>query len=160
MLVDETAEPKDMPLSLLEDITDGFSVEREIGRGGFAVVYKVYIHETRVQILLVMLDFKTQTNANTSECQGILGSRAVAVKILTNALMDETKFHQEVECLMQVKHKNVVRLLGYCDDRQGTMQRFNGKLVMAGVHRRLLCFEYISYGSLDNYITGMTTSRM
>jgi hypothetical protein len=41
MLVDETAEPKDLPLSLLEDITGGFSVDQEIGRGGFAVVYKV-----------------------------------------------------------------------------------------------------------------------
>jgi hypothetical protein len=75
MLVDETAEPKDMPVSLLEEITDGFSVDREIGRGGFAVVYKVYIYDTRLQILLVALDFKTQTNANTSECQEILGTR-------------------------------------------------------------------------------------
>jgi hypothetical protein len=41
MLVDETAEPKDLPLSLLEDITGGFSDDQEIGRGGFAVVYKV-----------------------------------------------------------------------------------------------------------------------
>jgi hypothetical protein len=40
LLVDETAEPKPLPLSLLEDITGDFS--QEIGRGGFAVVYKVY----------------------------------------------------------------------------------------------------------------------
>jgi serine/threonine protein kinase len=155
MLVDETAEPKDLPLSLLEDITGGFSDDQEIGRGGFAVVYKVYIHDTRVQIL-VMLYFKTQTNANTSECQGILGSRAVAVKRLTNVFMDEKRFHQEVVCLMQVKHKNVVRFLGYCADRQGNMQRYMGNFVMADVHDRLLCFEYISKGSLDKYITGMT----
>jgi serine/threonine protein kinase len=114
------------------------------------------MHETRVQILLVTLDFKTQTYANTSECQGILGSRAVAVKKLTTNFLDETKFHQEVECLMKVKHKNVVRFLGYCADRQGNMQNFNGKLVMAEVHHRLLCFEYISKGSLEDYITGTT----
>ena len=41
MLLDETAEPKALPLSLLEDITNNFSNDREIGRGGFAVVYKV-----------------------------------------------------------------------------------------------------------------------
>jgi serine/threonine protein kinase len=86
--------------------------------------------------------------------QGILENRAVAVKMLTTVLMDETKFHQEVECLIQVKHKNVVRFLGYRADRQGNMQRFNGKLVMADVHHRLLCFEYLSKGSLDRYITG------
>ena len=40
LLVDETAEPKPLPLSLLEDITRDFS--DEIGSGGFAVVYKVY----------------------------------------------------------------------------------------------------------------------
>jgi hypothetical protein len=31
----------DLPLSLLEEITNGFSDAQEIGRGGFAVVYKV-----------------------------------------------------------------------------------------------------------------------
>lgn len=53
MLDDETAEPKDLPLSLLEDITCGFSSDLEIGRGGFAVVYKVYMHDTFVLILIM-----------------------------------------------------------------------------------------------------------
>lgn len=78
------------------------------------------------------------------------------MKRLTDAFMDETKFHREVECLMRVKHKNVIRFLGYCADRQGNMGRYEGRLVMADVHHRLLCFEYIPKGSLDKYITGMT----
>ena len=41
MLVDDDAEPKALPFPLLEKITDGFSDMLEIGRGGFAVVYKV-----------------------------------------------------------------------------------------------------------------------
>jgi hypothetical protein len=41
MLCDETAEPKALPLSLLEEITNGFSDQQKIGSGGFAVVYKV-----------------------------------------------------------------------------------------------------------------------
>ena len=41
MLIDETAEPMALPLTLLRHITDDFSAEHEIGRGGFAVVYKV-----------------------------------------------------------------------------------------------------------------------
>jgi serine/threonine protein kinase len=82
------------------------------------------------------------------------------VKKLSDAFMDETKFHREVECLMRVKHKNVVRFLGYCADRQGNMERYNGKLVMADVHQRLLCFEYIPKGSLDKYIIGMTMWRV
>ena len=41
MLLDETAEPKPLPFSLLERITNGFSYKMEVGRGGFSVVYKV-----------------------------------------------------------------------------------------------------------------------
>jgi hypothetical protein len=36
------------------------------------------------------------------------------------------------------------------------MERYNGKLVMADVHQRLLCFEYITKGGLDKYIIGTT----
>jgi hypothetical protein len=42
MLLDESADPTDLPLSLLEYITSGFSDDKQIGRGGFAVVYKVW----------------------------------------------------------------------------------------------------------------------
>jgi hypothetical protein len=41
MLCDENAKPNALPLSLLEEITNDFSEERVIGRGGFAVVYKI-----------------------------------------------------------------------------------------------------------------------
>jgi hypothetical protein len=77
------------------------------------------------------------------------------VKKLSDACMDENKFYQEVICLMRViKHKNVVRFLGYCCDRQVMMVEHERKLVMAEVHRRLICFEYIPNGSLDKYILG------
>ena len=38
---DEAPTPMMLPLSLLEAITNNFSDERVLGRGGFAVVYKV-----------------------------------------------------------------------------------------------------------------------
>ncbi|CAN6217273.1 unnamed protein product, partial [Urochloa humidicola] len=38
LVLDESAEPVNLPLSLLEAITNDFSHEQEIGRGGFAVV--------------------------------------------------------------------------------------------------------------------------
>uniref|UniRef100_A0A453DLG0 Protein kinase domain-containing protein n=1 Tax=Aegilops tauschii subsp. strangulata TaxID=200361 RepID=A0A453DLG0_AEGTS len=125
ILADETAEPKALPLSLLEGITKNFSDELEIGRGGFAVVYK-----------------------------GELDDKEVAVKRLSKAYMHETEFDREIECLMRAKHKNVVRFLGYCDDRQRNMERYDEKLIMADVNQRLFCFEYIPKGSLDKYING------
>uniref|UniRef100_N1R3B6 Coatomer subunit beta'-2 n=1 Tax=Aegilops tauschii TaxID=37682 RepID=N1R3B6_AEGTA len=124
LVEDETADPKALPLSLLKDITNDFSNDRQIGRGGFAVVYK-----------------------------GVLESGTVAVKRLSDMCMDEKKFHGEVQCLMKARHKNIVRFLGYCADTQGNMLSYNGKLVMADVRQRLLCFEYMSKGSLRDYIS-------
>ncbi|XP_073356966.1 cysteine-rich receptor-like protein kinase 19 isoform X3 [Aegilops tauschii subsp. strangulata] len=125
MLLDGSAEPTYLWLSLLEDITDCFSDDQQIGSGGFAVVYK-----------------------------GIVGERMVAVKKLSQTLdMHENKFHKEVECLMKAKHKNIVRFLGYCSDTQGRIANYEGKFVMADLRNWLLCFEYVPNGSLDKYIT-------
>uniref|UniRef100_A0ACD5ZE59 Uncharacterized protein n=1 Tax=Avena sativa TaxID=4498 RepID=A0ACD5ZE59_AVESA len=123
-LLDETSEPKALPLSFLEDITNGFSPDQEIGRGGFAVVYK-----------------GTLNNGLT-----------VAVKRLSHCYMHEKEFQREVECLLKVKHTNIVRFLGYCADTQGSAADFNGQIVMADVQQRLLCFDYMAKGSLDEYI--------
>jgi len=40
-----------LPLDVLEDITYGFSTERELGRGLSGVVYKVYDHSSFTPIL-------------------------------------------------------------------------------------------------------------
>jgi len=37
---------KSMELSALRDITNGFSIDSEIGKGGYGVVYKVHICKT------------------------------------------------------------------------------------------------------------------
>ncbi|OEL21155.1 putative receptor-like protein kinase [Dichanthelium oligosanthes] len=126
MLHDEDAEPTDLPIKLLKEITKDFSDDLEIGNGGFAVVYK-----------------------------GLLGNgTTIAVKKLSRSIdMDENKYNQEVACLMRVKHKNIVRFLGYCADTQGKIWDHGGKFVMADVRQRLLCFEYLPKGSLEQYIS-------
>ncbi|VAH98232.1 unnamed protein product [Triticum turgidum subsp. durum] len=125
ILFDESAEPKALPLSLLAHITSNFSDDKEIGCGGFARVYR-----------------------------GMLDSGTVAVKKLHDLVdMDEKKFSEEIHCLMKAKHKNIVRFLGYCSDTQGEMVVCEGKLVLADVRQRLLCFEYLPKGSLDKQIT-------
>jgi serine/threonine protein kinase len=80
----------------------------------------------------------------------------VAVKKLSQTLdMHEKKFNQEVACLMRVRHKNIVRFLGYCADTQGKMWNHEGKVIMADIRQRLLCFEFMPNGSLDMHVTGM-----
>jgi coatomer subunit beta' len=69
--------------------------------------------------------------------------------------VDERNFIQEIDSLMRVKHKNIVRFLGYCADTQGRVWKYEGKNVMAEERQRLLCFEFVPEGSLDKYISGM-----
>jgi serine/threonine protein kinase len=88
--------------------------------------------------------------------QAMLENGAVAIKRLSNTYMYEKEFFREVECLMKVKHQNIVRFLGYCVDTQGNMATYKGKLVMADIQQRLLCFEYLPNGGLDGYIKGRT----
>uniref|UniRef100_A0ACD5XWB9 Uncharacterized protein n=1 Tax=Avena sativa TaxID=4498 RepID=A0ACD5XWB9_AVESA len=123
MLSAENEGPKALSLSVLEEVTNGFSDELEIGRGRFAVVYK-----------------------------GMLGNATIAVKRLSRSHLQEKEFHREVQCLMKIKHKNIVRFLGYCADTQGNMEMYNGDFVMADVQQRLLCFEYLPNGSLYDHI--------
>jgi serine/threonine protein kinase len=72
----------------------------------------------------------------------------------------EKEFNQEVDSLMRVKHTNIVRFLGYCADTQGKVWKYEGKNVMAEDRQRLLCFEFMPNGSLENYITGKFLSLL
>lgn len=121
--------PTNLPLALLQDITGNFSEERKIGEGGFGKVY-----------------------------MGVLRNGNVAVKridVNTNTL-DDKLFRREFNSLMQViNHRNVVRFLGFCHNTEGEAIKETGSenFVWAQKRERLLCFEYISNGSLDKYIT-------
>ncbi|KAJ1288827.1 hypothetical protein BS78_02G117800 [Paspalum vaginatum] len=122
--------PTNLPLALLQNITENFSEERKIGEGGFGKVY-----------------------------MGVLRSgNHVAVKridVNTNTL-DDKQFRREFNSLMQViSHPNVVRFLGFCHNTEGEAIKTTGSkdFVLAQRRERLLCFEYISNGSLDKYIT-------
>lgn len=75
------------------------------------------------------------------------------MKKLSDTHLHETEFQREVECLMSVKHKNIVRFLGYCADTQGSVLMHNKRHVLADVQSRLLCFEYVPNGSLCDHIS-------
>ncbi|TVU26835.1 hypothetical protein EJB05_29400, partial [Eragrostis curvula] len=128
ILTDESAEPAALSLSLLKSITNNFSDDQQIGSGGFAAVYK-----------------------------GKLENGTVAVKKLyLTQEVHETKFCQEVDSLMRVKHKNIVRFMGYCSDTQGKVWKLPRKNVMAEERQRFLCFEFLPQGSLDKHISDAT----
>ena len=86
--------------------------------------------------------------------QGLLENGMIAVKKLSKSYLYEKEFRREIECLIKVKHRNTVRFLGYCHDTQGIIASHDGKVIMAEVQERLLCFEYVPNGNLHKYITG------
>ncbi|KAM0831995.1 hypothetical protein ACQ4PT_065172 [Festuca glaucescens] len=126
-ILDGSMEPTDLPLETLRQITDNFSRNRIIGEGGFGTVYK-----------------------------GVLPNGNVAVKkIMSSMTIDEKLFHREVNSLMEVNHQNVVKFLGLCSHTVHTpLKNPEGRgYILAEKRERILCFEYISNGSLDKHIT-------
>ncbi|RLM69801.1 hypothetical protein C2845_PM17G02240 [Panicum miliaceum] len=76
ILLNESEEPTNLPIWLLESITNNFSDDQKIGSGGFADVYK-----------------------------GLFQNSIVAVKKLklsARVELDETKFNKEVNSLMKI----------------------------------------------------------
>jgi hypothetical protein len=122
ILGDSNANPARLSYPFIKSITKDFS--EEIGRGGFGVVY-----------------------------MGHLGARRVAVKKLSILQgFSDKLFLDEINCLIKTKHDNVVRFLGYCSDSHGELVSSDRSHVMAEVHQRLLCFEYVPNGNLEKHL--------
>lgn len=100
----------------LETITKSFRSDYVLGEGGFGTVYKGYIDEN------VRVGLK---------------SLPVAVKVLNKqGLQGHREWLTEVNFLGQLRHPNLVKLIGYCceDDH------------------RLLVYEFMFRGSLENHL--------
>ncbi|RCV39145.1 hypothetical protein SETIT_8G200000v2 [Setaria italica] len=127
-LSDANAGPISIPYAVIKSITKNFA--EVIGNGAFGVVY------------LGMLK------------HGGLQNGMVAVKKVTtwNDFSDKL-FLDEVNCLKRVKHKNIVKFLGYCADTQGEVMEVDRKnTVIAEKKHRFLCFEYVPNGDLHHYL--------
>jgi serine/threonine protein kinase len=77
--------------------------------------------------------------------------------------MDQKLFNREVQSLLKIiEHPNVVRfLVFYSNTHHEAVKENTGvseKRCLVEIRERLLCFEYISNGSLEKYITGRTTN--
>lgn len=69
------------------------------------------------------------------------------------------QFKNEANHLARVNHDNVVKLIGYCDETKvgPEYDEYQKKYVVADSQEKLLCYEYLPNGSLDNVIFGKTT---
>lgn len=108
----------------LETITKSFRSDYVLGEGGFGTVYKGYIDEN------VRVGLK---------------SLPVAVKVLNkDGLQGHREWLTEVNFLGQLRHPNLVKLIGYCceDDH------------------RLLVYEFMYRGSLENHLFRKTAAPL
>ncbi|KAJ9559386.1 hypothetical protein OSB04_014000 [Centaurea solstitialis] len=71
--------------------------------------------------------------------KGVIGENTIAVKKLDRIDQDgEKEFQTEVNAIAKTHHKNLVQLLGYCDDGD----------------QRLLIYEYMNNGTLAAFLFG------
>ncbi|KAK4252620.1 hypothetical protein QN277_014367 [Acacia crassicarpa] len=106
----------DFQLSELRAITQNFSSNFLLGEGGFGTVHKGYIDG----------NFR----------QG-LKAQPVAVKLLDiEGLQGHREWLAEVVFLGQLRHPNLVKLIGYCCEEE----------------ERLLVYEFMPRGSLENHL--------
>ncbi|GJN34521.1 hypothetical protein PR202_gb23188 [Eleusine coracana subsp. coracana] len=113
--------PRRYSYRALAAATGNFADANRLGRGGFGPVYRGRL-----------------------EVEGHHQGRDVAVKVLapessSSAAHGRKQFEAEVRIISQLRHRNLVQLLGWCDDDKG---------------RLLLVYELVPGGSLDTHLHG------
>lgn len=68
---------------------------------------------------------------------------------------DDKQFQNEFFNLCLLKHQNIVQILGYCYESKQIPIEYNRRTVLADKIYRVLCFEYLDNGSLQNHLSGM-----
>ncbi|GKB67112.1 cysteine-rich receptor-like protein kinase 10 [Tanacetum coccineum] len=97
----------------IEVATNNFSAENKLGEGGFGPVYKGELQD----------------------------GKEIAVKRLSsNSGQGVQEFKTEVQLIIKLQHKNLVRLLGYCIKRS----------------ERLLVYEFMANNSVETFLSGLS----
>ncbi|XP_027364934.1 putative receptor-like protein kinase At4g00960 [Abrus precatorius] len=104
-----TLESLQFDLATIEGATNNFTEGRRIGKGGYGEVYK-----------------------------GILpdGEEIAVKRLSTNSKQGEEEFKNEVLLIAKLQHKNLVRLIGFCQEDQ----------------EKILIYEYVPNKSLDHFL--------
>lgn len=99
------------PFVAIQEATDNFSENLIVGAGGFGKVYKGVLRD----------------NTKVAVKRGASHSR-----------QGRAEFRTEIEMLSQFRHRHLVALIGYCDEK----------------NEMIVIYEYMENGSLKNYLYG------
>ncbi|KAL4572397.1 hypothetical protein LXL04_019172 [Taraxacum kok-saghyz] len=106
------------PFDDIKLATNNFSDENSIGKGGYGKVYAAKLTLSGQQ-------------------------RTVAIKRLNlTSVQGEREFLMEIQLLSCYRHKNLVSLVGFCDENK----------------EKILVYEYAKHGSLDKYLSSFELS--
>ena len=65
------------------------------------------------------------------------------------------KFVEEIGYLMKLEHRNIVKLVGYAFEISKVLFKLDEqRTVLTEDHKRAICMDYLSKGSLELYLTG------
>jgi len=152
--------PREPKLHFVEEITGNFANDREIGKGSFGVVYKVYFifhhHQFEKKIWEKLSEYSSVLMILIN--QGMLqNGEVVAVKrlLVVPEINLDKQFTNEVFSLIDLNHRNIVKLIGYCYEIHKKLVESHGRYVFADTQERILCYEYLPRGSLDKYLYGI-----
>lgn len=149
---DPTAELVSLPLGFLRSITNGFCKEQELGKGAYGVVYKVRDLFTPISILQIVAAVINE-RIKHQFCGSVIAVKKFHERILASD--NDRSFEDEASFLMDVEHQNIVQLLGYCAESTGVVTKLpNGKGIVVEQLTRMLCFEYMCKGGLDEHLSG------
>ncbi|GJN17490.1 hypothetical protein PR202_gb04561 [Eleusine coracana subsp. coracana] len=93
--------------------TRNFAEDRKLGQGGFGAVYRGYLKE--------------------------LGLQVAIKRVSRGSTQGRKEYAAEVRIISQLRHRHLVRLVGWCHDRRGDF---------------LLVYEHMPNGSVDHHLYG------
>ncbi|KAF2287517.1 hypothetical protein GH714_001088 [Hevea brasiliensis] len=119
---------EEFSLQLLLEATNNFSEDHKVGEGSFGSVYRSTLGDGREVAIK-----RAETSSTSSSA---VESRRQEDK--------DNAFINELETLSRLHHKNLVRLLGFCED----------------CNERVLVYEYLSNGTLHNHLHKLQNSPL
>ncbi|CAN6363653.1 unnamed protein product [Urochloa humidicola] len=115
--------------SELKAATEDFLDKNIIAKGGSSTVYKGVLHDGRQLVAIKKVHAMSSVN-------------------------DESRLYDEINIVLELEHKNIVRPLGYCHEIKMVLVKHDGKYCQSRCGEFCFIEEYMPNGSMNDIING------